>query len=694
MNVCLLLLTLLTTIKSYSLKNLLLLALLLFTSELTAQNYRNICSPGNMIYRSGEQFKEIRVDSVQPLGNNDSLFITFPTIRNTGSSCYDTTGGSILGRRILAIHDGTFLFFNYLQDTICIRTQAALNESWKLVNLPDKSYLEATLTTIAVDTFAAVPDSVKVITIQAKDSLGQNIVNLNNGKEVNLSKSFGFTRIFDLDMFPWDSFQYTLAGRTNPGMGIQAPGKIQVYDYNIGDIFQYKWVSGQNDEPPHAPWNYGYEIWTVEDKDTSGAPAKVTYTMHFCQLLEIISFYDYPQYYFTETDEKVSYSFPPYQVERVFYSSPDEFIPVEPNASLYYLESGYGQRLTKGDRMLYVQTSSGNNPCWEKWSYPGERYIEYTEGLGMTHERRGGSQMSGDTYYDHMLVYSQSGDDTYGSPIAASCNELMPNITLSEDTVLLSYMNGSSGSVSVFANYSNYVDNGVDCSSWVTATDFWRPGNGVITFRTLNTNEDTIQRVCVFNVEIPPEVSVPIVVIQKPYPNITLSEDSVLLSYMYGDSSSVTVFANYSYYVHSDQDCSSWVTFTDVGGPGNGRITFRTLNTNEDTIQRVCVFDVVIPPEVSVPIVVIQKPYPTAIEETGEDHFKLYPNPTTGILRINAREKISEVEVENSAGISIKGISCNSGAVTIDLSGNVPGLYLVRIKTESGVVCRKVNLLK
>jgi hypothetical protein len=258
--------------------------------------------------------------------------------------------------------------------------------------------------------------------------------------------------------------------------------------------------------------------------------------------------------------------------------------------------------LTKGDRIRYVdETSSGSNPCWKEWGYPGDSYIEYTEGLGMTNERRD-SQMSGDTYYDRMLVFSQSGDETYGTPIAASCNDLMPNITL--------------------------------------------------------------------------------------------SEDSVLLSYMYGDSSSVTVFANYSYYVHSDQDCSSWVTFTDVGGPGNGVITFRTLNTNKDTIQRVCVFNVEIPPEVSVPIVVIQKPYPTAIGETGEDHFKLYPNPTTGILRISAREKISEVEVINSAGISIKGISCNSGEVTIDLSGNVPGLYLVRIKTGSGVVCRKVNLLK
>ena len=62
-------------------KNLILLVLLLFTSALTAQNYSNICSPGNIIYHSGDQYKEIRVDSVQPLGNNDTLFITFPTIR-------------------------------------------------------------------------------------------------------------------------------------------------------------------------------------------------------------------------------------------------------------------------------------------------------------------------------------------------------------------------------------------------------------------------------------------------------------------------------------------------------------------------------------------------------------------------------------------------------------------------------------
>ena len=123
-----------------------------------------------------------------------------------------------------------------------------------------------------------------MITLQAKDLQGQNIPHPFNGKEIRLSKNYGLSGIYDLYMFPQDTLLYTLEGRMIPMFGVQELTAAEIYDYAVGDEFQYTGSSSVNQahEPVYS-WN---EIWTIEGKDISGMPDSISYSIRQCKLLK------------------------------------------------------------------------------------------------------------------------------------------------------------------------------------------------------------------------------------------------------------------------------------------------------------------------------------------------------------------------------------------------------------------------
>jgi len=128
-------------------KKLLFPLLFFWVNILVAQNYQNICSPGTTYYKDNSgNLKAFRRDSVVLMGNNDTMFISYNAIRDTGGTCRDTSNGSILGRKILKKHNGWFCFFNRYQDSISLNTQATLNQTWKFCDLPSGSYIQAQVT--------------------------------------------------------------------------------------------------------------------------------------------------------------------------------------------------------------------------------------------------------------------------------------------------------------------------------------------------------------------------------------------------------------------------------------------------------------------------------------------------------------------------------------------------------------------
>jgi hypothetical protein len=82
------------------------------------------------------------------------------------------------------------------------------------------------------------------------------------------------------------------------------------------------------------------------------------------------------------------------------------------------------------------------------------------------------------------------------------------------------------------------------------------------------------------------------------------------------------------------------------------------------------------------------------IEEDGT--IKIYPNPASDVLFIESKEKIESLTIFDSRGITIEQLNnrtmeqWNGERVEIPVGDLLPGLYLVKVETDGGVVGRKV----
>ena len=81
----------------------------------------------------------------------------------------------------------------------------------------------------------------------------------------------------------------------------------------------------------------------------------------------------------------------------------------------------------------------------------------------------------------------------------------------------------------------------------------------------------------------------------------------------------------------------------------------------------------------------------TAIGENNEISESVYPNPTNGQVKIEAMD-LKHITISNMLGQCIYEGNAIGNAFEYDFSKHKAGIYLIRIKTESGVVTKKVSV--
>lgn len=82
-----------------------------------------------------------------------------------------------------------------------------------------------------------------------------------------------------------------------------------------------------------------------------------------------------------------------------------------------------------------------------------------------------------------------------------------------------------------------------------------------------------------------------------------------------------------------------------------------------------------------------------SIAENTTDDVTIYPNPTNGILNINA-EAMKNITVINMAGQVVYEDNVDKDVETIDMSQFNTGIYMVRITTENDVIVRQVSVVE
>ena len=243
-----------------------------------AQNF-NCFSTGVVRYftNSNGYLRGMRIDSVRGSGS-DTIYYPYHSPRGTygcdNRGALDSNGGSWLGGKVIKEPDGTFLFDNMWQDTVVVKTQALVGDSW--IFFDDTTHISYRATMVAFDTMTVLGsiDSVKKITIEADSAGVVNTMDPVNNFQIILSKHFGFVQVFDLYTFPYhrpDSihinvlffdYYFDLVFGNLPTVGgdggcgttysnpvdtshlifklipFRNPSKMEINSFDIGDVFE------------------------------------------------------------------------------------------------------------------------------------------------------------------------------------------------------------------------------------------------------------------------------------------------------------------------------------------------------------------------------------------------------------------------------------------------------------------------
>ena len=80
-----------------------------------------------------------------------------------------------------------------------------------------------------------------------------------------------------------------------------------------------------------------------------------------------------------------------------------------------------------------------------------------------------------------------------------------------------------------------------------------------------------------------------------------------------------------------------------------------------------------------------------AVSELDEDLVSVFPNPTSGVVKIEA-EGIENVRVYNALGEMVFEASIGGDSFEYDFDGSTVGVYLIKVETRDGVVTKKVRV--
>jgi hypothetical protein len=256
-------------------KKLLLLVFILGAHLGRAQNWQCL-QPGVKHYftNSNGYLRGIRIDSVKTYADS-VVYYPFHTPRgryyNWSSTALDSTGGSWLGKHVVQLGDGTFLFDNLWGDTIIIKSQASVGDSWVFCRDTSSLYYRADLVAKDTMTVLGTLDSVKTVLITARRGSSIVTTDMVDSFQIILSKNNGFVQVFDLYTFPYhkpdtaycsgldyfldkvisDPLARTLVRSDNLIFRLvpfTSPTFNQLYQWNAGDVYEYSHCFGDLEE--------------------------------------------------------------------------------------------------------------------------------------------------------------------------------------------------------------------------------------------------------------------------------------------------------------------------------------------------------------------------------------------------------------------------------------------------------------
>lgn len=361
--------------------------------SISAQNYQTVYQDRAIYFNNGSNQESARFDSVY---FNPTQLFPYTIVREIGNNCYSPLEPSRLGRSVIIRENGYNEFITYSYDTLKIKTDALLNESW--IFFRDSMYeVTATVSSITEESLFGVLDSVKNITLLFKDHNGVPVNHYFNTITIKLSKNYGLKQWFDFAIFPnYESTEsIVLTGLTNPNVGLTNFTWFETFDFQPGDELHIY----EEDKNPDYFYTrkFVYKYLTRNDYNDS-----IVYYLNRESVIK--NHYSNSITYTHDTiKQKISRN-DPY----------DHYLPAEPyknNFEIWYFFLYNSNTKNISDFSHFYQFEDScffeTNPSW------GQEFNTYLKGLGGPYYN---SSYGVEYSYERTLVYYKKDGVSNGTP--------------------------------------------------------------------------------------------------------------------------------------------------------------------------------------------------------------------------------------------------------------------------------------
>lgn len=404
-----------------------ILAILLFSIiELNAQDYQTVKS-GRITYFSNEEgnIKCIKIDSVQFQG--DSILFPSLNIQQLDYNCFAPYGDSWIGKKVIIQANGYNLFINKYDDTIRIKTNAEIRESWTAYELEDSILVVAEVKGIDTLAFLGLLDSVKTIGFKVYDKDSMPISHFLNEQQIMVSKKYGFVRMLNFSLFPngdperyYEQFEsFNLIGFSNPFIGVQNLTWLEVFDFKVGDELHSldKWSRW---EPENGR---GY---------LTTRKTKLKYLERLDSKDSIVYRIDREESVFRRIEkwDSTTYVFVHDTIRAIY--KPDSLFDQLPGAPIVSEFDAYAYKMINAKQISKVKPSGcevirpSTDSCWHYPIADGcSSEFTYMKGLGGPYYSCSYSVTESS---ENKLVYYKKGSTTWGTPLDLTDSKRIENV--------------------------------------------------------------------------------------------------------------------------------------------------------------------------------------------------------------------------------------------------------------------------
>jgi hypothetical protein len=338
------------------------------------------------------------------------------------SGCLNFRDTGWAGHRIVQdVTTGSTWYFNANDDSISFDATAGAGQQGFFYRYPNGNKIIGTVSAVSSMNFITLIDSVRTITLQAYDALGGNIANDFNGLQIEISKNYGIIKAYNWHNFPNDTAMYELAGMENAQVGAHIVTAVDIYNFAIGDRFDFRAVSNSwAQSNPNSSFYYS-KVLTAKTISANGDTIRYTWVQDYAHLIGIfVASYAQAQTVMTTVvlSEKDSLlEFPLDHLEfahgpdsaQGYYENKQPIFPFDPTI--------FNGRMMKGQITFMPFYYDQNAGCFMaanlSWGPCDGGYEIYADGLGLVTSRFG----SATCFNNGDLLYYEKGAETWGTPI-------------------------------------------------------------------------------------------------------------------------------------------------------------------------------------------------------------------------------------------------------------------------------------